>query len=57
MSESRKWDNEPETPAESRFFNLRESGYTSWIDKDGYPTSCPCCGSPNCTADLTEPCT
>jgi len=54
--ESRRWDNEPETPSDKRFFDLRESGYTGWIDKDGHAVSCPCCGSSFCTADLSEPC-
>lgn len=33
----RTWDGSPETPADTRFFNLRESGYGGWIDQDGYP--------------------
>jgi hypothetical protein len=32
---SRRFDNEPETEADQRFFNLRESGYTGPIDQDG----------------------
>lgn len=35
-SASRRWDGEPETPAEKRFFDLRESGYSGPIDQDGY---------------------
>lgn len=33
---SRCFDGSPETPADSRFFDLRESGYTGWINQDGY---------------------
>jgi hypothetical protein len=33
---SRRWDRAPETPADTRFFDLRESGYTGWIDQDGH---------------------
>jgi len=33
---SRRWDRAPETAADKRFFDLRESGYTGWIDQDGY---------------------
>jgi hypothetical protein len=32
---SRRWDGEPETPAETRFFDLRGSGYMGPIDQDG----------------------
>lgn len=53
---SRKYDGSPETPAENRFFDLRESGYTGWIDQDGYKAPCPCCQKWTCTADLTERC-
>jgi hypothetical protein len=53
---SRRWDSKPETPADTRFFNLRESGYMGWIDRDGYAVSCPFCHQPACTAKLTEPC-
>ena len=34
--ETRRWDGEPETDADTRFFDLRESGYTGPIDQDGY---------------------
>lgn len=34
---SRRWDREPETAADKRFFDLRESGYRGPIDQDGYP--------------------
>lgn len=33
---SRTWDGAPETAAETRFFDLRESGYEGPIDNDGY---------------------
>ncbi|GAA1879630.1 DUF6197 family protein [Asanoa iriomotensis] len=32
----RRWDRAPETPSDSRFFDLREAGYLGWIDQDGY---------------------
>jgi len=53
---SRRWDGEPETERDTRFFDLRESGYTGWINEDGRAVACPSCGSSRCTADLTEPC-
>ena len=34
---SRRWDKKPETEADKKFFDLRESGYTGWIDQDGNP--------------------
>lgn len=34
---TRRVDGEPETEADTRFFDLRESGYTGPIDQDGYP--------------------
>lgn len=33
---SRRPDGKPETPADTRFFDLRESGYRGPIDQDGY---------------------
>lgn len=39
MAESRCWDGKPETEAERKFFDLRESGYTGPIDQDGNPAS------------------
>jgi hypothetical protein len=33
---SRRVDKAPETDADRRFFDLRESGYTGPIDQDGY---------------------
>ncbi|WP_432838907.1 hypothetical protein [Dactylosporangium sp. CA-092794] len=38
---SRRWDRQPETDADRRFFDLRESGYTGWIDQDGYAVEGP----------------
>jgi len=35
---SRRWDRKPETEAETRFFDLRESGYDGPIDRHGYAT-------------------
>jgi hypothetical protein len=35
MFASRRVDGQPETPANTRFFNLRESGYNGPIDQDG----------------------
>jgi hypothetical protein len=32
---SRRVDGKPETAAEKRFFDLRQSGYTGPIDRDG----------------------
>jgi hypothetical protein len=34
---SRRFDRQPETAVDTRFFDLRESGYDGWIDQDGYP--------------------
>jgi hypothetical protein len=36
---SRRVDGKPETAADTRFFDLRESGYTGPIDQDGYPVT------------------
>lgn len=38
---SRRFDGLPETEADRRFFDLRESGYTGWINQDGYPVDDP----------------
>lgn len=38
---SRRFDGEPETDADRRFFDLRESGYDGWIDQDGHPVDGP----------------
>lgn len=32
---SRRWDGEPETKADKKFFDLRASGYKGPIDRDG----------------------
>jgi hypothetical protein len=34
---SRRWDGEPETEADTWFFDLRESGYNGPITRDGHP--------------------
>ena len=36
---SRRPDRKPETAADRRFFDLRESGYTGPIDEHGRPAS------------------
>jgi hypothetical protein len=36
MRTTRRPDRKPETPADTRFFDLRERGYTGPIDQDGY---------------------
>lgn len=36
VSASRRVDGRPETDADRRFFDLRESGYTGPVDQDGY---------------------
>ncbi|WP_309110273.1 hypothetical protein [Saccharothrix sp.] len=33
---TRRWDGEPETPADKRFFDLRATGHTGPIDQDGH---------------------
>lgn len=33
---TRRPDGKPETPADTRFFNLRRAGYTGPIDQDGF---------------------
>jgi hypothetical protein len=38
---TRRFDGAPETDADRRFFDLRESGYTGWIDQDGCPVDGP----------------
>lgn len=35
--DSRRADGKPETAADKRFFDLRESGYTGPIDHNGQP--------------------
>ncbi len=39
--ESRRWDGEPETDADRRFFDLRDAGYTGPINQDGYAVDDP----------------
>ncbi|GGM77421.1 hypothetical protein GCM10012275_55130 [Longimycelium tulufanense] len=34
---TRRWDGQPETEADTRFFDLRASGYCGAIDQDGNP--------------------
>ena len=41
MPDSRNWDRSPETAAESRFHDLRASGYTGPIDQDGNAATDP----------------
>jgi hypothetical protein len=41
VAESRRFDGAPETDAERRLFDLRESGYTGWIDQNGHPVDGP----------------
>ena len=36
---SRRADGKPETEADTRFFDLRASGYSGPIDQDGYPVT------------------
>src|SRR6266511_3934037 len=36
MTKTRRVDGKPETDADRRFFDLRESGYRGPIDQDGY---------------------
>ena len=35
---TRRFDGKPETAADTRFFDLRESGYKGWVDQDGHAT-------------------
>ena len=46
---TRRVDGQPETEADKRFFDLRESGYSGPIDQDGYAVS-----DPPATANPTE---
>jgi len=34
-SDTRRVDGKPETERDKKFFDLREGGYTGWIDQDG----------------------
>lgn len=47
--QSRRWDGEPETKADRKFFDLRESGYKGSIDQDGNKAGCLVCDRPECT--------
>lgn len=38
---SRTWDRSPETEVDTRFFDLRGSGYTGPVDQDGYTATEP----------------
>ena len=38
---SRNWDRSPETAADTRFHDLRESGFTGPIDQDGHAVTDP----------------
>ncbi|HWO61423.1 MAG TPA: hypothetical protein VNO31_15445 [Umezawaea sp.] len=38
---TRTWDGSPETEADTRFFDLRASGYTGPIDQDGHAAEAP----------------
>jgi hypothetical protein len=53
---SRRWDGDPETPADRRFFDLRESGYTGPIDQDGYAvdSDIPACFSTGRGTDVVS---
>lgn len=39
MPKTRRVDGKPETEADRKFFDLRESGYTGPIDQDGNPST------------------
>jgi hypothetical protein len=45
-TETRRLDGEPETDADKRFFDLRESGYSGLINQDGYAVSDPPANTP-----------
>lgn len=49
MSKSRRFDGKPETKADRKFFDLRESGYKGPIDQDGNKANCLVCDKPGCT--------
>jgi hypothetical protein len=46
VSGTRRLDGEPETDADKRFFDLRDSGYTGPINQDGYAVSDPPANTP-----------
>lgn len=41
MTTTRRSDGQPETDRDTRFYDLRESGYTGPINRDGYATDTP----------------
>lgn len=45
------WDGQETDEAGHRFYELRESGYTGWIDQDGHRAACPMCEDMSCTRD------
>ena len=51
----RRVDGQPETDADKRFLDLRESGYTGPIDRAGLPV-CPQCHAPTATPGLCPTC-
>ncbi|MGD9989332.1 hypothetical protein [Pseudonocardia sp.] len=46
---SRRWDGEPETEKDRKFFDLREFGYKGWIDEDSNKAACPFCHQMDCS--------
>src|SRR5438128_446638 len=38
---TRRFDGQPETDTDRRFFDLRETGYLGWIDHNGHPVDGP----------------
>jgi hypothetical protein len=47
------WAGRPETDAEQRLRELRQSGYNGWIDQDGHAVACSFCGDPACRLGIT----
>jgi hypothetical protein len=54
---SRRFDGKPETEADRRLFDLRESGYTGWIDQDGHAVDGPTFVRTAAAAELVTPAT
>jgi hypothetical protein len=54
---TRRFDGAPETDADRRFFDLREPGYTGWIDQDGYAVDGPTFVRTDPAAELVTPAT
>ena len=48
---TRRVDGKPETGADRRFFDARESGYEGWIDQDGIPVPDPAPSQESSTGD------